>query len=132
MTAIGLHICAIVPVTNDPRGEWVEVANDGLNPVTLTGLELTDYTETQQRPHVYRFPALSTGAPLRLGPGNAAFVFTGTGKSEVLGNGDVLLFAGRAAPVWNNTGDVAYLRNADGTFVRTMTVGHPRRHPNGH
>ena len=36
------------------------------------------------------------------------------------------------APVWNNTGDVVYLRKPDGTFIDTMTVGDPARHPNGH
>jgi hypothetical protein len=43
-----------------------------------------------------------------------------------------LRFAGKNAPVWNNTGDVAYLRKADGAFVDSMTAGDPPRHPNGH
>jgi hypothetical protein len=129
---MGLHICAVAVSPTDSRGEWVEVANDGTTSVTLSGLELTDYTGTQQRPHIYRFPALTGGGALMLRPGKAAYVFTGKGKSEILDDGDMLLFAGHAAPVWNNTGDVAYLRNPDGTFIGSMTVGHPKRHPNGH
>jgi hypothetical protein len=48
-----------------------------------------------------------------------------------LGNDALLLFAGRSGPVWNNDGDVAYLRHADGRFVDTKT-GSPARHPRGH
>jgi hypothetical protein len=129
---MGLHICAVAVRPADKRGEWVEVANDGASRVTLTGLELTDYTATQQRPHIYRFPGLTDGSALMLGSGKVAYVFTGMGESKLLDDGDMLLFAGRAAPVWNNTGDVAYLRNLDGTFVDSMTVGDPKRHPNGH
>jgi hypothetical protein len=129
---MGLHVCAIVPRTADPRGEYVEIANDGPVAATLTGLELTDYTGTQQRPHIFHFPSLEGGSALMLGPRNVAFVFTGPGKSEILSDGNMLLFAGRSAAVWNDTGDVAYLRNPDGTFLSYMTVGEPKRHPNGH
>jgi hypothetical protein len=100
--------------------------------VALTGLEITDYTRTQQHVHVYRFPPAQGGAALTLGPRQRAFVFSGSGNSERLAAGDLLLFAGRFAPVWNNTGDVAYLRNSRGEFVDSMTVGAPARHPNGH
>lgn len=67
-----------------------------------------------------------------LAPGQTAYLFTGSGPSERLPDGDLLLFAGRQAAVWNNTGDVAYLRNLRGGFVDSMTVGSPPRHPNGH
>lgn len=129
---MGLHICAVVPNTTDKRGEFVEIANDSTTRLPLTGLELTDYTGMQQRPHIYRFPALMSGAPLHLGAGKSVYVFTGPGNNVILDDGDVLLFAGRNAAVWNNTGDVAYLRRSDGTFIDTMTIGHPKRHPNGH
>jgi hypothetical protein len=39
---------------------------------------------------------------------------------------------GAVSADWNNSGDVAYLRRLDGTFVDSLTVGHPARHPNGH
>jgi hypothetical protein len=108
------------------------VANDGPAPVSLTGLEITDYTRTQQHVHVYRFPPARGGANLMLGVNRQAFVFTGDGTDERLTDGDLLLFARRSAPIWNNTGDVGYLRRLDGTFVDSLTVGHPARHPNGH
>jgi hypothetical protein len=128
----GLHICNIAPRGYDHRGEWVQVANSNQQPVPLTGLEITDYTAMQQRPHIYRFPTLRGGATLVLRPRQSAFVFTGPGDSRLSTLGNWLLFAGRSAPVWNNTGDVAYLRDAYGRILDSHTVGHPARHPNGH
>jgi hypothetical protein len=128
----GLHICQISQTGSDARGEWVSISNDGLESYALTGLELTDYTETQRHVHVYRFPSATDGSPLWLNPGETAWVFTRAGRSERLPDGDLLLFAERSAPIWNNTGDVAYLRNVRGQFVDSMTVGDPARHPNGH
>jgi hypothetical protein len=129
---VGLHICQINQRGSDDRGEWVSLANDGGTVAALTGLEITDFTRTQQHVHVYRFPPAQGGQALTLAPGQTAYVFTGAGRSERLADGDILLFAGRAAPVWNNTGDVADLRNLRGEFVDSMTVGSPARHPNGH
>jgi hypothetical protein len=129
---MGLHICEVSQRGSDQRGEWVCVANDGSAVVALTGLEITDFTRTQQHVHVYRFPPAQGGAALTLAPGQRAFVFSGSGANERLADGDLLLFAGRLAPVWNNTGDVAYLRNSRGEFIDTMTVGAPSLHPNGH
>jgi hypothetical protein len=129
---MGLHICQISQRGTDQRGEWVSVANDGPTSFPVTGLEITDFTRTQQHVHVYRFPGAEGGADLMLASGQTAWVFSGLGRNVRLDDGDLLLFARRAAPVWNNTGDVAYLRNARGEFVDSMTVGSPARHPNGH
>lgn len=129
---MGLHICQINQRGSDDRGEWVSVANDGGSTAALTGLEITDFTRTQQHVHVYHFPPAQGGEALTLAPRQTAYVFTAAGRNERLADGDILLFAGRAAPVWNNTGDVAYLRNLGGEFIDTLTVGSPARHPNGH
>src|SRR4051812_32546551 len=58
------HVCKISQTGTDWRGEWVSVVNSGLTPVALTGLELTDYTKTQQHVHIYRFPATTSGGAL--------------------------------------------------------------------
>lgn len=126
------HVCFVANRTNDSRGEYVEIVNGGSQTVALTGLEITDYTRTQQHVHVYRFPGAVGGGDLTLSPGCAAYVFTGRGESERLESGDLLLFAGRTASIWNDEGDVAYLRRLNGTFVDSRTVGNPKRHPNGH
>lgn len=129
---MGLHICQINPRGSDARGEWLCVANDGTTAGPLTGLEITDFTRTQQHVHVYSFPEAQGGGALILAPGQTAYVFSGIGHSVRLADGDLLLFAERGAPIWNNRGDVAYLRNARGVFVDWMDVGAPARHPNGH
>jgi hypothetical protein len=131
-----LRICHISLHGTDQRGEWVSVCNDRTRPETLTGLEITDYTRTQQHVHLYRFPPAQEGL-LTLAPGGVAYVFTGSGQNERVispgGNDCLLLFAGRHAPIWNNTGDVAYLRHvSNGQLVDSRTVGLPARHPNGH
>jgi hypothetical protein len=129
---LGIHICRISQRGADERGEWVSVANDGEIGVALTGLEITDFTRTQQHVHVYSFPSATNNGSLMLMPGETAYVFSGPGSNVRLPDGDLLLFAGRLAPVWNNTGDVAYLRKSDGEIVDWLTVGAPARHPNGH
>src|SRR5207248_1123255 len=129
---MGLHICSLAPRGSDARGEYVEIANDGTTSVALTGLEITDYTATQQHVHVYRFPSMDDGSVFMLLPRQSVFIFTGHGVNTMSTQRDWLLFAGRSGAVWNNSGDVAYLRRSDGTFVDTMTVGSPKRHPGGH
>lgn len=126
------HICVVANRTPDQRGEYVEIANAGPQAVALTGLELSDYTSTQQRPHIYRFPRTTTGQALHLRPQESAYIFTGVGQNCRSDSGSLLLFWNLAHTVWNDDGDVAYLRHSDGTFVDTMTVGDPKRHPGGH
>jgi hypothetical protein len=130
------HVCRISQTGTDARGEWVSVANAGRVPVPLTGLEITDFTRTQQHVHVLQFPGTLDGGTLYLPPDQVAFVFTGRGENTWWtredGRRELHLFAGRGAPIRNNTGDVAYLRKLDGTFVSSLAVGAPPRHPNGH
>jgi hypothetical protein len=126
------HVCEVANRTDHSLGEYVAIANGGVGTVALTGLMLSDYTSTQQEVHLYRFPSLANGSNLVLSPGQYAFVFTGFGTDQLDSNGNWLLFMGRAASIWNNDGDVAYLRRLDGTFVDSRTVGDPKRHPNGH
>ncbi len=129
---MGLHICVVANRTADRRGEYVEIANDGATTLDVSGLKLTDYTATQQEVHIFEVPAAQGGGPLTLRSGQSAYVFTGVGANERGSNGNLYLFANRRAAVWNDDGDVAYLRLPDGRFIDSMTVGHPKRHPNGH
>jgi hypothetical protein len=83
------HVCKISQNGTDDRGEWVSVVDGGRTPVALTGLELTDYTKTQQHVHIYRFPKTKNGTALMLAWGEHAFVFTGksTNKRHTRDNG---------------------------------------------
>jgi hypothetical protein len=129
---MGLHICEVVNRTSDRRGEYVHIANDGASPALLTGRELTDFTGTQQHVHVIVFPGANGGGSLYLKSGQSAYVFTTPGTNGVSRSGDYLLFAGSRASIWNDDGDVAYLREPNGQFIDSRTVGDPARHPNGH
>jgi hypothetical protein len=104
--------------------------------VAVTGLEITDYTRLQLNAHIYRFPRTTQATMLLLGTFESAIVCTGQGDNRWYtddnGKRWLLLFMARAAPIWNNSGDVVYLRKTDGTFVDTSTLGDPPRHPNGH
>jgi hypothetical protein len=101
------HICEVVNRTTDSRGEYVEIGNGGVATVVLTGLELTDYTRTQQHVHIYRFPSMTDDKDLILTPGQIAFVFTGSGRNQRSDRRNWLLFQNRTGPIWNDDGDVA-------------------------
>ena len=126
------HICKVANQTSDRRDEYVEIANGGVDRVAVTGLELTDYTDTQQQPHIFRFPETTEGDILYLGAGKSAYVFTGAGTNAQDEDDNLILFWNRSASVWNDDGDVAHLRHVNGPLVDSMTVGEPKRHPNGH
>lgn len=49
---MGLHICQISVGESDERGEWVCVVGDGPLPEHLSGLEITDYTTSQENVHI--------------------------------------------------------------------------------
>jgi hypothetical protein len=122
---MGLHICAVVQRGSGASSEYVEVVNDGAEPVPVTGLELTDCTG-QHHEHVYTFPEGELAA------GQTAYVYSREGKSQRTRTGDLILYAGLKAPVWKDDSDVAYLRHPDGRIIDTMHAGRPPRHPDGH
>ncbi|HEX7143872.1 MAG TPA: lamin tail domain-containing protein [Gaiellaceae bacterium] len=118
---MGLHICAVVRQGTSSSSEYVEVVNDGAEPVAVTGLELTDGSD-----HVYWFPEGD------LGPGVTAYVYTESGKNRRMPTGDMILHAGLPASVWKDDSHVAHLRHPDGRIIDTMHAGRPARHPYGH
>lgn len=130
------HICRFNWLTSNPDEEFLIVANGGVFRVQLSGLMLTDFTATQQNVHIYDFPAYDDGTPIYLEIFESAVVSTGEGKprweTDDTGKRWLLLFMQRNAPIWNNQGDVAYLREANGEIVDWMRVGDPARHPGGH
>ncbi len=122
---MGLHVCAVVQRGFGSPSEHVEVVKNGAEPVSVTGLELTDCCG-QHHKHVYSFPDGELGA------GKTAYVYSGKGMSQRAHTGDVILYAGLPASVWKDESHVAYLRHPDGRIIDTMRVGRPPRHPDGH
>ncbi len=83
-------------VGDDVQGEYVRIENKGGVTAVMTGWTLSDDDS-----HVYNFPS-----GFSLSPGAAVQVWV---KSEA--NNATNLYWGSAQAFWNNTGDVAYLRN---------------------
>lgn len=84
------------------NGEWVEITNEGSEPVDLTGYMLQDDTN-----HIYTF------GEFVMPPGATVRIYTGQGTDT-----DTELYWGYVGEaVWNNDGDTAYLRDPDGSLV---------------
>jgi hypothetical protein len=122
---MGLHICAVVQRGASSSSEYVEIVNDGAEPVTVSGLELSD-CPAQEHQHVYTFPQGDLAA------GQTAYVYSGTGKNRLTHTGDMILYTGIPGPVWKDDSHVAYLRHPDGKIIDTMRAGREPRHPDGH
>jgi competence protein ComEC len=82
--------------------EWVRLTNRGDGAVLLAGWTLSDTTGS----HPYVFPAFV------LMPESSVTICSGSGKMN-----DTALFMGLDAPLWNNTGDVATLKDGGGTII---------------
>lgn len=108
------------PPGHDIQGEHVLIRNTGAAAANMAGWTLRDIAP--QNPHVYPFPSFSL-------PGNAeARIWTKAGNNSARD-----LYWGLGAPVWNNTGDTAILRDAADqevsrlVYVRLPPGGYPLR-----
>jgi micrococcal nuclease len=88
----------------NPNGEWIEVANQGAEPVSMAG-----YTLKDEANHIYTFAdfTLPSGAAFRL--------YSGQGADSATD----LYWGYSGDSVWNNGGDTAFLRDAEGRLVDT-------------
>lgn len=87
--------------------EWVKITNRSNSTKTLTDWRLRD-----RQGHVYRFPTT------RLGPGKSIRVHTGRGSNTPRHR-----YWRQGNYVWNNTGDRAVLKRANGNFVDACSWG---------
>lgn len=83
--------------------EYVKITNKGTTAVSMKGWKITD----KGAKHTYKFSSSYT-----LKAKSTVTLYTGKGKNTA-----TKLFWGRAAFVWNNEGDTAYLYNAQGKLV---------------
>lgn len=95
------------PDGEDLNGEWLTVVNNSGGPVQLGGFSLSDESNNS-----FELPAheLAAGGKVR--------IHTGTGRPS-----DSALFLGRDRPLWNNDGDTAILRDADGSLIARYSYG---------
>ncbi len=94
------------PPGNDLEGEFVVITNASHEPIDLTGWMLID----EGAKHSYTFPAFTLvgGAEVKL--------WTKPGVNDANN-----LYWGLRRPVWNNTGDTAILRDANGNLISRYT-----------
>lgn len=89
------------------NAEYVRLTNKRSSVINLKGWYLRDKTG-----YTYTF------GDYRVGAGVSIYLHTGKGT-----NAGTHRYWGRAAYVWNNTGDTAYLRNASGTLIDSCSWG---------
>jgi len=88
--------------------EWVKITNRGDESVNMAGWNLSD-----DDGHNYTFPA---GFILNPGKSVKVHTFKGTDTSTDL-------YMGRDAPIWNDEGDCAILKDANGNLVDKRCTG---------
>jgi micrococcal nuclease len=101
------HIEANAPGSDNenPNGEWIEIANQGNEPVQMQG-----YTLKDEANHIYTFGdfAVQSGRAFRL--------HSGQGRDT-----PTELYWGLVGEsVWNNDSDAAFLRDVQGNLVDTF------------
>ena len=89
------------PEKENLNEEWVEITNKGSSDVNLAGWTLNDAQN-----HIYTFPDFVLAA------GAKVVVRTGVGDDSA---GD--LFWSRSSSIWNNSGDLAQLKDLVGSVV---------------
>jgi micrococcal nuclease len=99
-----IHVEADAPGSDseNPNGEWIEIANQGNAPV-----QMNSYTLKDEANHIYTFGdfTIPSGWSFRL--------YTGQG-----GDSSTELYWGYSGEsVWNNDGDTAFLRDGEGALV---------------
>jgi hypothetical protein len=90
------------------NGEWIQLTNRGDDTVLIAGWTLSDTSHST----VYTFPAML------LVPGETITVFSGTGSLN-----NTALFMGKNEPVWGNIGDIAILKDGQGTIIDQRSEG---------
>jgi micrococcal nuclease len=101
------HIEADAPGSDreNPNGEWLEIANQGDEPVAMQG-----YTLKDEANHIYTFRdfVVNPEATFRLYSG------------QVQDSSSELYWGLVGESVWNNDSDAAFLRDAQGNLVDTL------------
>lgn len=97
----------------NPNGEWIEIENLGDAPASLADWSLRD----ESTRHRYDFPTTT------LQPGQRVRIFTGCGTDTPTQDPGELFWCSPEPPVWNNGGDTAFLLDANGSIVDSLSVG---------
>jgi micrococcal nuclease len=99
-----IHIEANAPGSDsdNPNGEWIEIANQGVEPVQMGGFTLKDEAN-----HIYTFGDFTVVA------GVSFRLYSGQGQNSAT----ALFWGMEGDSIWNNDSDSAYLRDPQGGLV---------------
>jgi micrococcal nuclease len=99
-----VHIEADAPGSDsdNPNGEWIEIANQGDSPV-----QMIDFTLKDEANHIYTF------GDFTVPPDQSFRLYSGQGQD----NPDELYWGLSGESIWNNDGDAAFLRDGEGALV---------------
>jgi hypothetical protein len=89
------------------NAEYIQLKNTATVAKYVSGWTLRD-----KQGHIYKFPTT------RINPGQFMYVHTGKGTNNWNNR-----YQGKAAYIWNNTGDAAFLRTGAGTLVDSCSWG---------
>jgi endonuclease YncB( thermonuclease family) len=92
------------------NGEYLRICNISSEPISLEGFSISDAAGRR-----YIFP------PAVLRPGYTLLLFSGNGNNIVAATDQLRFFWNSLISIWNNRGDVAYLRDPDGHIIDTFT-----------
>lgn len=103
-----VHIQADAPGrdSDNPNGEWIEIANQDGRPVNMAGFTLKDEAN-----HIYTF------ADFTVAPGASFRLYSGQGRNTAT----ELYWGLRGDSIWNNDSDSAFLRDTEGALVDTFS-----------
>ncbi len=124
----------ITQIYNNPSGrdsldkEYIVIKNTTRDQkISMKGWIVSDMTPTGKDTHLFYFPEVVNSGFWTLDPGEVIFLMTGSGTNKFLAGTQEYppqfhFYMQRAAFVWNNPGDTAYLRLPNGEFVHWMKV----------
>lgn len=92
----------------NPNGEYIKITNRATTEVDMSGWSLSDVAD-----HIYYFPE---GFVLQ--PEATVTVYTGSGEDS-----STELYWGSDSAIWNNSGDIAYLKNSQGDLIDKTSWG---------
>jgi micrococcal nuclease len=100
------HIEANAPGNDNenPNGEWIEITNQGREPV-----QMANYTLKDEANHIYTFGTFAVA------PGVTFRLFSGQGQDSPT----ELYWGLNGESIWNNGADAAFLRDSDGNLIDT-------------
>jgi hypothetical protein len=117
-----LNITRVVanPPGPDLAGEFVEIVNVTDTKLDLIGCSVGDFRTRRGPRELFRFDSSFTLDPIS-GNGSRRFLQMFTGPGGASSPPVVQIALKRNAPVWNNAGDTAWIRNPNRQTVHTFT-----------